>query len=173
MTTQVQPAAIATDDSIVSIILGANGDLLLAAERTKLNPTELTERFVSELVNSPDSPSRIKALMLLNLISLFSELTLNIKAQLPEFNPGEALKALELISNSILSLTGSEQITQPAAAGGGNTYNFMGESVVDRIAGKLAAYTRPVLVESDQQAVQQLADPTDVDKLVSFGRHTP
>lgn len=131
----------------IDAVISSEGDIALAAERLStptqvINAYDVRQGFINEVMQSPARLSGIRALALLQSLQLMAELRNHFVGGLADFSPSELLKALDVVSHSIAELTTPPQQLLSGDSGG-NTYNFNGNEVVDRLASRLAQYALP------------------------------
>jgi hypothetical protein len=86
-----------SDEQLVTLIVGAEGDLKLVAERLQITDAQVLSRFVGASV--PGQP--LQNMLLLQLLQLMVQTKEAILSNLHDFTPTDAIKVLQLAMEGV------------------------------------------------------------------------
>lgn len=122
------------NESIVNALISSGGDIALVTEKVNMSlppdtkpiqEHEVLEAFI-EAVSIPDSTAQnnIRAIMLLQLLSILTETKNQLQVKLDDFSPAEILRTMSMVIEGISTL-----MPAPAAAQqqNGTNINFISQ----------------------------------------------
>lgn len=155
MTNLLTTPDLAKNESIVNALIASGGDIVLVAEQLNMNlepgqkryqPTEILELFIGSVADTnSNTANNIRAMLLLNLLSILTQAKEHLNASLSEFTASEILRTIQLVVEGISQLLPQQPVAQSNSSVNVNFLNNFqneAESARNRVASRMETYNK-------------------------------